>query len=116
MSGETPSDSQSIRYFKLRNRGAKTVHFLVKDAAGRRKVWDGGPRLVPGTEDVVDLSSIPRIQTGNSYRFGAYVRIGRNATDDHEHMVDFGSNTVGVFTWTNVDGSKVTFDGYLRVE
>ena len=114
MSSETPTVSQPIRFFKLRNRGSNKVHFLVEDAAGDQKVWSGGPILERKTEAVVDLSSIPEIQSGTSYRFGAYVLAGRSATADHAQMVDSGSNMVGVFTWTIDHGSKVKFDGYER--
>lgn len=108
--------NQSIRYFKLRNSGAAVVHFLIKDSAGGRTVWEGGPTLAAGSEDIVDLSSTPGVQSGNSYRFGAYVKAGKNATDDHENHVDFKSDVVGIWSWsgTTIVGSKVKFEGYEK--
>ncbi|KAA8899748.1 hypothetical protein FN846DRAFT_909478 [Sphaerosporella brunnea] len=105
-----------IRYFKLRNQGAAVIHFMIKDSAGGRMVWDGGPTLAVGSEDVIDLSETPGIESGKKYRFGAYVAAGRNATDDHAHPVDFDSDIVGVWTWsgTTIAGTKVKFDGYEK--
>ena len=90
------------------------MHFLVEDEEGHQKVWSGGAQLDGKTEDVVDLSSIQEIKSGTKYRFGAYVRSGSSATSSQVQMVDFGSNMVGVFTWSIQSGSNVTFDGYER--
>ncbi|CCX10028.1 hypothetical protein FPQ18DRAFT_379876 [Pyronema domesticum] len=116
--GRSPNHKTPIRYFKLRNSGAAVIHFLIKDSAGGRTVWEGGPTLAAGSDDVVDLSSTPGIEKGNSYRFGAYVTAGRNATDDHDHPVDFNNDVVGVWTWsgTTIAGSKVKFEGYERFQ
>jgi hypothetical protein len=115
MSGETPTPSQPIRYIKLRNRGQFKINLLVEDAA-RRTVWDGGRRLAQKTEAVIDLSSAPGIQSGSSYRFGAFTRLWHNATNEHLYAVDFDSNLVAVFTCKVYASTKVRFDGYETFE
>lgn len=37
-----------IRYFKLYNHGAAVIHFLIKDKANGRTVFEGGPTLAAG--------------------------------------------------------------------
>jgi len=48
MFGDHHSHDTPIHYFKLRNNGAAVIHFLIKDSAGGRTVWDGGPTLAAG--------------------------------------------------------------------
>ena len=70
-----------------------------------------------GSDETTDLSTTPYVDDGKSYRFGAFVKAGRNAVDDHSHPVDFMCDIVGVWTWsgTTIAGSKITFDGYERI-
>ena len=116
MSHEIPPERQSIRYVKLRNERSFPVHLLVMDATGRQKVWGNGVSVKRKTDAVFDLSNIAGIQNGSSYRFGVSRLIGSNVISDQEYMVDFASNAVGLFTYKNTRGSKVTLDGYEGLE
>jgi len=94
--------------------GGYNVWSRTQRDVGRCGTADRGWTREP--KSFLTCRAFPVFFTGNRYRFGAHIRFGGNVTDDREYMVDFGSDTVGVFTWSDSHGSNFKFDGYERFE